>query len=69
MFMNKQLLSTEQVAEEIGIPVTTLRYWRGRNEGPRSFRVGRVVKYRQGDIEEWIEEQMEATGRGHAIPA
>ena len=39
--MSRRLLSTVQVSDEIGVPVTTLRYWRSRNEGPRSFKVGR----------------------------
>lgn len=67
--MSRRLLSTVQVSDEIGVPVTTLRYWRSRNEGPRSFKVGRGVRYREGDVDEWLNEQMEVTGRGDVVSA
>jgi len=57
------LLSIEEVATELGIPVPTLRYWRTRSEGPRSFRLGRRVVYKRTDIEAWINEAYESATR------
>ncbi|ARR78994.1 hypothetical protein MOTT12_03330 [Mycobacterium intracellulare subsp. yongonense] len=34
------------------------------DQGPRSFRVGRHVKYRREDVEAWLENQMATTARG-----
>lgn len=58
------ILSTAAVAEVVGVPEGTLRYWRYMDEGPRSFRLGRHVKYHSEDVEAWVSRQTEATSRG-----
>jgi predicted DNA-binding transcriptional regulator AlpA len=35
----------------------TLRYWRWKGMGPKSFRLGSRVVYRETDVIMWIEEQ------------
>ncbi|SNR59661.1 helix-turn-helix transcriptional regulator [Blastococcus mobilis] len=52
-------LLTIAEAAELRTPVATLRYWRHRNTGPRSFRLGRRVLYRRGDLQAWIDVQRE----------
>lgn len=49
-----ELLTIEEVAERYPVSVSTLRYWRHRGEGPKSFRLGRRVVYRLADCEEWV---------------
>lgn len=55
------LLSTAQVAEYLGVPEQTLRYWRHlgpeKVEQPRSFRVGSHVRYDPADVAEYVAEQ------------
>ncbi len=46
------------------LPVATLRYWRHRGTGPRSFRLGRRVLYRADDLHSWIDAQ-----HGRVAPA
>lgn len=58
------LMSTKEVAGMTGLSEATLRYFRSTDQGPRSFKLGRVVKYKQADVAAWIAAQMEATGRG-----
>jgi hypothetical protein len=41
-------------------PKTTLAFWRTRNIGPKSARVGGRVLYRESDVEAWITEQFAA---------
>lgn len=53
----EHLLSLDEVAQQLAVPVGTLRYWRHRNDGPRSLKVGRHVRYRPADIEAWLEMQ------------
>jgi excisionase family DNA binding protein len=53
-----RLLNVEELADYLGVPVGTLYQWRYRREGPPGFRVGRHVRYRWTDIEEWIEKQL-----------
>lgn len=51
------LLTIDEVAELVRAPVATLRYWRHQGTGPRSFRLGRRVVYRAGDLQAWIDAQ------------
>lgn len=57
---NRVLLSDTEVAARYGVSVYTLRWWRqltDRGEGqhgPRFVRLGRLVRYRVSDVEDWI---------------
>jgi excisionase family DNA binding protein len=53
------LLSAQEVAEYLGVPVTTIYTWRHRSQGPPGLRVGRHLRYRRCDVEAWIEHQLE----------
>lgn len=56
------LLNTNQVSDNTGIPVGTLRAYRSRGIGPRWFKIGRKAMYKTADVHQWIEEQYETTG-------
>ncbi|MDT8320745.1 MAG: helix-turn-helix domain-containing protein [Xanthomonadales bacterium] len=49
------LFDTQQAAEYLGLKRTTLEAWRCRGGGPKFAKFGRVVRYRQSDIDSWIE--------------
>jgi DNA-binding transcriptional MerR regulator len=53
--MEDERLTIEEVSATYRIPVATLRYWRARGEGPRSFRLGRRVFYRRKDRDAWVD--------------
>ena len=55
--LDDELLSIDEVAALLRAPVATLRYWRYLGTGPRSFRVGRAVRYWRGDVLAWLHEQ------------
>ena len=55
------LLSTRDLAAYLGVPVATLYGWRYQDVGPQSFRVGRHLRYRLGDVEEWLRSQIAAS--------
>jgi excisionase family DNA binding protein len=55
--MARRLLIPEEVAEILGVPVTTLYQWRHKRVGPKSLRVGRHLRYREADLETWLREQ------------
>lgn len=59
------LLTTEEVALILRAPVSTVRYWRYLNTGPKCFKLGRRVVYRRADVRIWLADQ-EAAGRGRA---
>ena len=58
-----QMVTTKELAELIGVPVATLNNWRSIGRGPRSFRLGRTVKYLIADVTAWIEQQQQADDR------
>lgn len=62
----RTLLRTAEVAAMTGVPVGTLRYWRHRGEGPKSFRLGRRVAYFEDEVIAWVESQAAATSVGGA---
>ncbi len=53
-----RLLTVEDLAEYLGVPVATIYAWRYHRQGPRGFRVGRHLRYRWADIEEWISDRI-----------
>lgn len=52
-----EMLTISEVAALLRVPLATLRYWRHLNTGPRSFRIGRNVRYWRTDVLHWLEEQ------------
>ena len=53
------LLSIEDLAEYLGVPVTTIYDWRVDGKGPCGVRVGRHVKFTVTDVLAWIENHRE----------
>jgi excisionase family DNA binding protein len=49
------LLTAAQVAEFLQVPVQTLYLWRHKGVGPKTVKVGRHLRYRQADIDAWVE--------------
>jgi excisionase family DNA binding protein len=49
------LLSPEELAALLGVPLPTIYRWRTRHQGPLGFRIGRHVRYRLDDVHEWLE--------------
>jgi predicted DNA-binding transcriptional regulator AlpA len=55
-----------EVSSALNIPVPTLRWYRATGTGPKSFKVGRHVRYHKTDVLEWIAAQENKTARGGA---
>ncbi len=55
-----RLLTVEELADYLGVPIATLYQWRHRGEGPPGFRVGRYIRYRPTDVEQWIRDRLKA---------
>ena len=53
-----QLLTVQELAEYLAVPVATIYQWRYRKEGPPGFRVGKHLRYRWSEVETWIESQL-----------
>jgi excisionase family DNA binding protein len=55
-----RLLTVEELADYLGVPIATLYQWRHRGEGPPGFRVGRYIRYQRTDVEQWIRDRLKA---------
>lgn len=59
-----RLLTAQELADYIGVPLATVYSWRRRNNGPPGFRVGRHLRYRWSEVEEWISERIRVGATG-----
>ena len=56
MTTTSPLLTPDQVADMLGITTKTLQKWRLDGGGPPAvFLTARTVRYRQADVDSWIE--------------
>lgn len=55
------LLSLDELAEYLGIPVRTIYDWRTDGKGPCGVRVGKHVKFFVSDVREWLAKQRESS--------
>lgn len=58
------ILTTAELSAWLKTPAETLRYWRWKGTGPRSYRLGSAVRYDRADVLAWLAEQKHATGSG-----
>jgi len=61
----ERLLDTAQIAEQLNMSVSTIRKWVHYGFIPH-VKLGRAVRFREKDIETWIEERTE---KGRALLA
>jgi prophage regulatory protein len=57
---NSALLDVKQLSELTGMSVSTIYRKRSLGESlPRAAKIGSAVRWRQVDVDRWIEEQLE----------
>lgn len=49
------LLTETDVAKQLRVSLAALRKWRVLNRGPLFLKIGSLVRYRQADIDQWLE--------------
>ncbi len=50
-----KLLDTKQLADYLGIAVSTILQYRADGTGPQYIKLGHLVRYRISDVEAWLE--------------
>ena len=55
--ISSRLLSTEEVARILVVPINTLYCWRYKGTGPKALRVGKHLRYRLEDVLGWLDTQ------------
>jgi excisionase family DNA binding protein len=53
----RPLMSAEELADFLGVPLNTVYVWNHRRQGPRAHKVGRYLRYRWPEVETWLEAQ------------
>ena len=53
----RPLLSAEELATYLGVPLNTVYVWNHRRTGPTAHKVGRHLRYRWAEVEAWLTEQ------------
>jgi excisionase family DNA binding protein len=48
-----RLLSTDEAAELLSVSARALRDWRDRERGPPYRRIGRLIRYHEGELLAW----------------
>lgn len=56
--LDDSLLSVEDLANNLEVPVKTIYTWRHRNTGPKGFRVGKHLRFRWRDVQTWVAERI-----------
>jgi excisionase family DNA binding protein len=57
-----ELLTPDETADLLRVPVQLLYRWRYERRGPPSFKIGRYVRYRRAELEAWIDRQVSSSG-------
>lgn len=63
-FETDRLVSAQDLAAYLGVPVATVYSWRYRREGPPAIRIGRHLRYRWPEVQEWLDQRAQRTIRG-----
>ena len=51
------MLTLQEACRLLRVPEGTLRYWRHLGAGPKSFKIGRHVRYWKTDLIHWLSDQ------------
>ncbi len=54
------LLTVSDLSRTLGVPEQTIYVWRSRGTGPRGIRIGRHLRFRPEDVEQWLDERAAA---------
>jgi excisionase family DNA binding protein len=55
-----ELLTVAEVAAYLGVPISTIHFWRGRKQGPHALKVGKRLYFRASDVARWLDERAAA---------
>ncbi len=50
-----RLLSTQELADYLIVPVSTVYTWRARGTAPVAVKVGRYTRYKMSAVSEWLD--------------
>lgn len=54
----RPLMSTEDLAQYLNVPVATIYKWRHQRKGPPGAKIGREVRYDPDGVDKWWADQL-----------
>jgi predicted DNA-binding transcriptional regulator AlpA len=54
----KEILTTKDLAELLGVKPNTIDIWRLKGYGPKYYKLGHIVRYKRADVEAWFNENI-----------
>jgi len=64
---DQAILSAKELSGYLGVPYKTLLSWRVEGFGPQAMKLGRHLRYRKSDVDQWLAQQREDTVGGPAL--
>jgi excisionase family DNA binding protein len=55
MTTDDRLMTADDVAGYLQVPLETIYKWRHKGSGPLAIKVGRHLRYRRSDVDVWLE--------------
>lgn len=55
--MAEKLLSLKELCDWLEVSASTVYNWRVRGDGPRGYRVGRSLRFKASEVEQWLEQR------------
>ena len=59
------IFTTREAARYLGLSISTLNKWRCYGFGPKYLKLGRAVRYRQEELDRYLEDQLYQSTLGH----
>lgn len=50
----ENLWGPKELADYLGVPVQTIYPWRTKHYGPPGRRIGKHLRFRPADVEQWV---------------
>lgn len=52
----ERLLTTQELADYLSLPIKTLYEWRSSGQGPKAVKVGKQLRYPESGVRAWLAE-------------
>lgn len=65
--LEDRLMTEKEAAERYGISVRTFQAWRVKGSGPSYCKIGRSVRYRQSDLNDFIKKCVTGSTSEHGV--
>jgi len=63
----RRLLDVEEAAEYLGLSKSTLNKWRCHGGGPQFIKMGRAIRYRISDLDDFVDSRQSSSTSGYGL--